>query len=69
MSMRTSAPSKSGPIGKDQWPLGHVDVRAVTVTTMNKSGTIYGRTTVMVSRGPADQGSTTIGIGVISKFR
>ena len=64
--MRTNAPSVSGPIGEATHPLGtDASVRAVTVTTMNKSGMTYGRPIVMVSRDRVDQGNTTIGNCVI----
>ena len=71
--MRTSASSVSGPIGKATHPLGtDACVRAVTVTTMNKSGMTYGRPVVMVSGDRVDQGNTTIGtcvILIINSFR
>ena len=46
-----------------------MDVRAVTVTTINTPGTMYGRAIVMVSRARVDQGSTTTGIGVSSVYK
>lgn len=66
--MLTSAPSIGGLVGQDQQPQGHADVRAVTVTTINNSSTMYRSPIVTVSQARADQGSTTIGIGVINKY-
>ena len=45
-----------------------MDVRAVTATTINTSGTMYGKAIVTVSRALVDQGSTTTGIGVSSVY-
>ena len=66
--MRTTARSTGGLVGQDQFPREHAENKVVTVTTINKPGTIYGKATVMVSQVRAAQGSTTTETGVSSIF-
>ena len=66
--MLTTVPTMDGLGGQDLQLKGHADVKAVTVTSINTSGTMYGRTIATASKAHVDQGSTTIGIGVSSVY-
>ena len=66
--MLTTVRSTVGPVGREQFPRRHADVRVVTVTTISTPDTTFGPTTAMVSKVRVVQEITSTGTGVSSIY-